>query len=617
MTFRRRRPRGSFLQVTELESRVVPAVNIRFDYSFDRSGFFDDPVRRTALEDAADAIGPYLGDALSEIIPTGTNTWRATFVDPSSRETRSIENPWIAASELVIFVGAAPIGPGELGIATAGGYSASGSRTWLETVRARGQAGALQTPRTDYAPWGGSIAFDIDSNWYFGRGTPARSQYDFTGVAIHELMHIFGFGLGEQAFMRHVEAGEFVGPAVVAAAGGPVPVTGNPPDHWDDVLFGGRESPMQAALTPGVRRMPTPADYAVLADVGWQVSGVPGLAAAPVSRPVPVSVPSTPPAPPRLHWYAVGTDSKAVLYDAEGRARVSIAPFPGTTGGIRVASADITGDGTPDIVAGTGPGVVAEVRIIDGVNRRLVAAVNPFEATFGGGVFVAAGDVTGDGRPDLVVSPDRTGGPVVAVYDGAGLARAMPVQVARFFGIADTNFRGGARTAVGDVNGDGVADVVVAAGHGGGPRVAVFDGRTVRTGRPVSLTPDFFAFEPGLRNGTTVAVTDLDGDGRGEVVTGAGPGGAPRVTAFGGRELLAGRKRPVADFFVGSPTARDGIRIAVGDPNGDGHPDLLTGSGAGGRHIRLFDTGGLTRGHTTPWLIFTPTDIAGDGVYVG
>ena len=85
---------------------------------------------------------------------------------------------------------------------------------------------------------------------------------------------------------------------------------------------------------------------------------------------------------------------------------------------------------------------------------------------FTGGVYVAAGDVTGDGVADLAVTPDEGGGPRVRVLSGRGFG-----PVADFSGIDDPNFRGGARAAVGDVSRDGVADLVVAAGFGGGPRV--------------------------------------------------------------------------------------------------------------------------------------------------
>ena len=72
---------------------------------------------------------------------------------------------------------------------------------------------------------------------------------------------------------------------------------------------------------------------------------------------------------------------------------------------------------------------------------------------------------------------------MVAVYGGAKLAAGTPAEIARFLGIEDANFRGGARSAVGDVNGDGTPDLLVAAGFGGGPRVAVYNGRTVTRSR--------------------------------------------------------------------------------------------------------------------------------------
>src|SRR5262249_12811044 len=69
----------------------------------------------------------------------------------------------------------------------------------------------------------------------------------------------------------------------------------------------------------------------------------------------------------------------------------------------------------------------------------------------------------------------------------------------------DPDFRGGLRVALGDVNRDGIADLVVAPGPGGGPRVATYDGRSLRPGvTPVRLWNDFFAFEAGSRVGAFV-----------------------------------------------------------------------------------------------------------------
>src|SRR5207253_6284505 len=166
------------------------------------------------------------------------------------------------------------------------------------------------------------------------------------------------------------------------------------------------------------------------------------------------------------------------------------------------------------------------VFVIDGATQAPLFSNAPFELTFLGGVYVAAGDVTGDGVPDVIVTPDLGGGPRVRVFDGANRF----AQVADFFGIDDPNFRSGARAAVGDVNGDGTGDLVVAAGFQGGPRVATFDGRSLSSGTPRTLFNDFFAFEQTLRNGVFIAAGDVDGDGLADLIAGGGPGGGPRVT---------------------------------------------------------------------------------------
>jgi hypothetical protein len=285
--------------------------------------------------------------------------------------------------------------------------------------------------------------------------------------------------------------------------------------------------------------------------------------------------------------FAVGAGAgggpEVTLDNPDGTARASLAAFdPAAAGGVRVATADFNGDGVPDLVVGTGPGVPTLVRVLDGTDQHELFSVQPFEATFTGGVFVAAGDLNGDGTPDVVVTPDEGGGPRVEVFGGKDGA-----VLANFFGIDDPNFRGGARAAVGDVNGDGTPDLVVAAGFGGGPRVAVFDGTTVLSGTPARLVGDFFAFPDDattLRNGVFVAAGDVNGDGSADLIFGGGPGGGPRVLVLSGKDLVqsgSGSPVPLANFFAGDPNSRGGVRVAAGNLDGDNLADLVTGAGEG------------------------------------
>jgi hypothetical protein len=303
------------------------------------------------------------------------------------------------------------------------------------------------------------------------------------------------------------------------------------------------------------------------------------------------------------------------FYNPDGTTKGSATVFAaGFTGGVRTAAGDFNGDGVTDVAVGSGPGAVTAVRVLDGANlANELFRIIPFEESFTGGVYVAAGDVTGDGKADLIITPDEGGGPRVRVFSGDGFG-----LLADFLGIEDPNFRGGARAAASDVSGDGVADLLVAAGFGGGPRLAGFDGKSLAT-VPVKLFADFFVFEQTLRNGVFVAGGDIDGDGFSDIIAGGGPGGGPRVFAVSGKDALNNVQTQVANFFAGNTDNRGGIRVTAKDLDGDDRADIVTGSGAGGGSQATAYLGSTIPADGTP-----PTEFAFDafpgftnGIYVG
>jgi large repetitive protein len=321
-----------------------------------------------------------------------------------------------------------------------------------------------------------------------------------------------------------------------------------------------------------------------------------------------------------LTAFAVGQDaggsSQVITYNPAGSLVSTFNPFPATSGGVRTAMADFNGDGTQDLAVGTGPGAVAEVKVLDGKTGAVLFDVMPFDQ-FTGGVFVAAGNITGNGNADLVISPDLSGGPRIEVYEGGDFH-----EVANYFGINDPDFRGGARVGVGDLSGDGHADLVVSAGFGGGPRISVYDGKALLQGQLVHLIPDFFAFEPSLRNGAYVAAGDVNGDGTNDLIFGAGPGGAPRVLIVSGQTLLsagstAAINTPVANFFAGNVNNRGGVRVAAKNLDGDRFADVLTGAGTGGSGITAHLGQNLTLGDMSNDFAFDAFPGFTGGVFVG
>jgi hypothetical protein len=86
-----------------------------------------------------------------------------------------------------------------------------------------------------------------------------------------------------------------------------------------------------------------------------------------------------------------------------------------------------------------------------------------------------------------------------------------------------------------------------------------------------------------------IGAGDIDGDGFAEVVAGGGPGGGPRITAFGGKAILSNVLQPVANFFGGDPDNRGGIRLTLKDLDDDTRADLVVGDGEGaGAHVTAY-----------------------------
>jgi hypothetical protein len=347
---------------------------------------------------------------------------------------------------------------------------------------------------------------------------------------------------------------------------------------------------------------------------------------------VPPTAPPTTPAP-RPDAYrlvaAAGGSSVALFRPSDGRLTEvgRVTPFPNVPGVVRAAVGDFDGDGIADVVYATGPGGGDLLRLISGATGRDLLLTQTFSAypgePFGPiGMFVAAGDFDGDGRAEIVVSPDQGGGARVQVFQ---FQAGQLIQRANFFGIDDPAFRGGARISLGDIDGDGTTDLVVAAGFGGGPRIAIYSGRGLFSSSvPPKLVADFFAFEQTLRNGTYVAVGDITGDGKADLVFGGGPGGGPRVLIVDAARLLAygtsAVEQSFGNFFAFDSSARGGVRISVKDLDGDARLDLIAATGdlAVGR-IATYRSVYLTAPEPLAEELLEPfgSSLLTDGIFVG
>jgi predicted outer membrane repeat protein len=286
--------------------------------------------------------------------------------------------------------------------------------------------------------------------------------------------------------------------------------------------------------------------------------------------------------PRGIQAFATGADNggpQVLVWNAATKGLLGnfLAYDPSFGGGVRVAVGDVTGDGIPDIVTGPGPGGGPDIRVFSGANGQLVREFMAFSPNFTGGVNVAVGDVNGDGTADIIVAADAGGGPEVKVFSGKDGSVLYD-----FFAYAPT-FTGGVRVAAGDVNGDGYSDIICGAGPGGGPNVTVY------SGKDLAQLDNFFAFDPGFTGGVYVGAAQTSAGGKANILVGAGAGGGPNVVVFNGmlqEEMLS--------FLAYDPAFTGGVRGAGANRNGgSGLDDIVTTPGpGGGADIHTFD------GHT-------------------
>jgi len=210
----------------------------------------------------------------------------------------------------------------------------------------------------------------------------------------------------------------------------------------------------------------------------------------------------------------------------------------------------ITQTGQRLIATGADAGGGPHVRVFQSGSAVVKYDFFPYETTFTGGVRVAVGDVNQDGIDDVVTIPASGGAVRLKVYSG----RDGGLLLDQF--VMDPNFRGGGYVAVGDFNGDGKDDIIVGAGDGGGPRVQVFavtqPGFQFGPNSAIQLSTiaDFFAYSSDVRTGVRVAAGDLKGIGRDEIITAPGAGGGPQIKVFDAEEVFAPLGNP---SFGGTP----------------------------------------------------------------
>jgi len=244
---------------------------------------------------------------------------------------------------------------------------------------------------------------------------------------------------------------------------------------------------------------------------------------------------------------------------------------------------DIDGDGEDEIIVTPGPDPLADGRVRVFRQNGVLLIEQPILSTKFG-AFLAAGDIDGDWREEIVVGA------------GPGLKNTARVKVLSFDGqrlentgidfVAFPNaYKLGVKVALGDVDGDGILEII--AGAGPSPlspaRVKVFKvdtsggiGNWDISSTLADFVVNFGDWYPYLF-GVNVAAGDTDGDGVAEIIAGAGPNPLHKamVAIYKGDGTFTGTRfeaYPANDY-------RFGVNVAARDLDGDGSAEIITGPG--------------------------------------
>jgi hypothetical protein len=246
--------------------------------------------------------------------------------------------------------------------------------------------------------------------------------------------------------------------------------------------------------------------------------------------------------------------------------------------GVNTVLGDVDGDSSIEIVTGTGPASAPHLRIFT-LKGQLKYQFFAYPTNYRTGISVAVADLDSDGLAEIITAPQDKGEPQIRVFHYSTTKKAFVLY--RQFLAFPASFRMGINVVAGNLNNDGSAEIIVAPRNVGGPQVRVYRFNPIKGSFELSF--QFFAYAFNFHGGVSLAVGDIDNNGINEIVTGAGPGGGPHVRIFSNKGILK------YQFFAASTKFRGGLDVTTIDYNQDGADEVVTSTYSSGLpRVKIF-----------------------------
>lgn len=221
-------------------------------------------------------------------------------------------------------------------------------------------------------------------------------------------------------------------------------------------------------------------------------------------------------------------------------------------GGQKIIQIDLDSDGRDETI------VTDKTTLkIFSADNLLQKEIIPYGHKFTGGISIAVADLNHDSQLEIITGPENGASNEVKIFNYDGLL------INSWYAYKKEWLNLGVNVATGDVNGDGEIEIIIGAGYRGGPHVRIFD----QTGHPT--LGEFFAYDPLFKSGTYVASGDVNGDGIDEIITSLGPTGQPHLKVFDFTGTMSN------EWIPDQSKIGNGVRITVSDIDHDGISEII------------------------------------------